>query len=124
VHIRLIVMAPSGRSVELKPSQIGGQLEAILYGLGTAATQDGARLRVWPAQLSQHGFAPAFFRNVIRPDPKDAPSRWVLVAGPARVGANVVLLGLALETREPSLRGSVVMKVENWPDRLRIQTGE
>ena len=124
VRIRLVVVAPSGRGGELRSGMVYSTLDAILYGLGDAAKHDQPRVRVWPPQLSQQGFAPAFFRRTVRPEAKDKPSAWILVAGPARVGANVVLLGLALQGREPSLRGSVVMKVENWPDRFRIQTTE
>jgi hypothetical protein len=123
VHVRLVVLAPSGRG-GIQPSMVHTALEAMLYGLGDAVKADEPRVRIWPPQLSQHGFAPAFFRRVVRPEPKDLPSRWILVAGPVRFGTNTILVGLALQAREPTLRGSVVMKVDNWPDRFRVQGPE
>jgi hypothetical protein len=121
VRIRLVVLAAAGRAEELLPSMAEGLLESVLYGLGTVMRSDRPRVRVWPGQLSQTGFAPKFFRHVSRREADDEPSQWILVAGPARAGAKVILLGLALETAEPSTRGSVPLDVIRWPELFRVQ---
>ncbi|MFL5342259.1 MAG: hypothetical protein ACJ8F7_19095 [Gemmataceae bacterium] len=121
VRIRLVVLAPAGRTAELLPSMAEGVLEAVVHGLGSAAQFDKPRVRVWPPQLSQTGFAPKFFRHVRRPEAKDEPSKWILVAGPALAGPGVVLLGLALETAKPTRRGSAPIDEIRWPELLRIR---
>ena len=121
VRLRLVVMAAAGRGDDLRPSMTNGLLESVLYGMGSVAKCDDPRIRVWPAQLSQTGFAPKFFRRVMRPEAEGEMSPWILVAGPARAGAKVILLGMALETAEPSTRGSVPLDVIRWPEIFRVQ---
>jgi hypothetical protein len=121
VRIRLVVLAPSGTNTTMDAAKAEGILESILPGLGSVAQLDKPRIRVWPPQLSQKGFAPTFFRHIHRPDADAQFSHWILVAGPARVGPRVALLGLALQASEPSSRGNVNMPVERWNDMLRIQ---
>ena len=122
VRLRLVVLAPPGRNADLTPAMAEGILQSIFYGLGTAFRSESPHVQVWPPQLSQTGVAPIFFRRVARPEPAGAPSRWILVAGPARAGTRIVLLGLALEVGEPSPRGNVRVKVEQWSDKLRALT--
>ncbi len=121
VRVRLVVLAVAGRGEELRPSMAEGLLESVLYGMGSVVKCDKPRVRIWPGQLSQTGFAPKFFRRVMRPEAEGELSPWILVAGPARAGAKVVLLGIALETVEPSTRGSVPLDVIRWPEIFRVQ---
>jgi hypothetical protein len=121
VRIRLVVLAPVGKNVELDASMAEGVLESVLHGLGSAAQLDKPRVRIWPPPLSQKGFAPTFHRHVTRPEGKDEDSPWILPAGPARAGNRPVLLGLALLAEEASARGQVVMEMEQWADKLRVQ---
>ena len=121
VRLRLVVLAPAGNSVALQPSLAEGVLQTVLHGLGSVAQFDKPRIRIWPPQLSQAGFAPTFFRHVRRPEETDEPSKWILVAGPAKARGKVLLLGLALEASEPTTRGSVPLDVSRWPDIIRIQ---
>jgi hypothetical protein len=124
VRIRLVVLAPSGRNIQLDTSMAEGVMETILHGLGSVADLDKPRIRIWPPQLSQKGFAPTFFRHVLRPEGDDKNSPWILVAGPARVGAKPVLLGLALQAGEPSGQGNISLDMEKWADRLRVDVVE
>jgi hypothetical protein len=121
VRIRLVVLAPSGTNTTMDAAKAEGILESILPGLGSVAQLDKPRIRIWPPQLSQKGFSPTFFREIHRPDADKPFSRWILVAGPARVGPRVALLGMALQASEPSSRGNVSIPVDRWNDMLRIQ---
>jgi hypothetical protein len=120
VRIRLVVLA-SGRSTDLNADMAEGLLQSIVHGLGEVADLDKPRVKVWPPQLSQNGFAPTFFRHVKRPEPAGQPSKWILIAGPAKVGGRAVLVGMALSTTEPTARGNVRMREDDWADKLRIQ---
>jgi len=121
VRLRLIVLAPSGRATELKADMAEGLLQAVHHGMGEVADLDRPRVKVWPGQLSMEGFAPKFFDNIDRPEQSGKPSRWILVAGPAKAGQKTILLGLALETTEPTTRGNVRLSIENWSDKFRVQ---
>lgn len=124
VRIRLVVLAPAGRVTQITADMAEGLLEAILPGLGCVAQLDKPRIKIWPPQLSTQGFAPTFHRHVHVPEPGGAPSRYVLTAGPAKAGAKAILLGLALESTEPTLRSHVVLDEKKWPDVLRVQVSE
>lgn len=121
-RLRFVALAPPGRRADLTLEMADGILQSIFYGLGTVFHIESPHVQAWPPQMSQTGFAPIFFRHVVRPEPPGAPSRWILVAGPAKAGTHTVLLGLALEVSEPSPRGNVRMKAEQWSDKLRVLT--
>jgi hypothetical protein len=118
-RLRLVVLAPIGKKPLGAPETV---LEEVVRSLGDAAVDDKPRIRTWPAQLSKQGFAPTFFRLTKRPDPEGKPSRWVLLAGPARAGATPVLLGLAVLLDTPSRLGLMTMDELQWPEVLRVQT--
>jgi hypothetical protein len=121
VRLRLVVLAPAGRAMQLNSDMAEGVLQAIFHGLGEVADLDRPRIRIWPGQLSQEGFAPKFFENVDRGESQGKPSRWILAAGPAQAGQRAVLLGLALEATSPMARGNVRMDAEKWMEKLRVQ---
>lgn len=118
VRLRLVVVAPAGKA---EVGKIDTVLQQVARGLGEVALADRARLRVWPAQLSKAGFAPVFFRNVRGSGREGAPSRWVLLAGPARAGGKAVLLGLAAEAQEEHDLGTIVLEEGDWPRELRVE---
>ena len=90
VRLRLVVIAPMGKKTVGK---VDAALEEIFAGLGEVSMDDKPRVRIWPAQLSAKGFANVFFRNTVSPDAEGRPSRWILLAGPARAGGMPVLMG-------------------------------
>jgi hypothetical protein len=118
VRLRLVIIAPVGKKTVGK---VDSALEQIFRGLGEVAIDDRPRVRIWPPQLSTTGFAPTFFRLVKRPDPDGKPSRWILLAGPARAGNTPVLLGLAVQAETPSKLGLVTMTESQWGEVLRIE---
>lgn len=123
VRVRLVVLA-GGKNADLNAEMAESLLQSVVHGLGVVVAGDKPRVKIWPPQLSQTGFAPKFFRHVRRPEPAGQLSNWILVAGPARAGHKIVLVGLALSASEPSLRGNVSLDEEHWNDKLRIQFPE
>jgi hypothetical protein len=123
VRVRLVVVAPMGKQqARIDPDQVAALLDEVLEGLGTFTWADKPRVKVWPPQLSKAGFAPTFHRLVQSPDPEKQPSRWVLVAGPARAGDRPILLGLALLADQNVKHGKIDVQETEWPSLLRIET--
>jgi hypothetical protein len=118
VRLRLVVVAPMGKKTIGK---VDSALEQIFRGLGEVAIDDKPRVRIWPAQLSAQGFAPTFFRLSKRPDPDGKPSRWILLAGPARAGSTPVLLGLAVQADSATKLGLMTMTETKWGEVLRVE---
>jgi hypothetical protein len=118
VRLRLVVVAPVGK----KPlGKVDSVLEQVFRGLGEVSIDDKPRIRVWPPQLSSTGFAPTFFRLTKRPDPDGKPSRWILLAGPARAGGMPVLIGLGVQTDSPTRTGLVTLSETQWNEVLRVE---
>ena len=118
VRLRLVAVAPVGKRPVGKVDSV---LEQVLRGLGEVSIDDKPRIRVWPPQLSSKGFAPTFFRLTHRPEPEGKPSRWILLAGPARAGSMPVLLGLACQADKPSTLGLVTVDELQWGEILEVQ---
>jgi hypothetical protein len=121
VRVRLAVVAPVGRQKVAEDGALEPLLDRVVGSLGAAVRQDRARVREWPLGLSNAGFTPAFFRRVRRPEPAGTPSHWILLAGPARAGAQQVLLGLALWADEPNLMGNMAVQQGEWNELLRLE---
>jgi hypothetical protein len=121
VRIRLVVLAPAGKETEIGSSQAEALLNRVIPGLGNAASHDRPRVRVWPPQLSQQGFATAFFRHTITGTKEGQPSPWVLVAGRSQFNSPALLLGLALWADQPNNLGHVSLEPHQWLDVLRIK---
>jgi hypothetical protein len=118
VRLRLVVVAPVGK----KPiGKVDSVLEQVFRGLGEVAIDDHPRIRLWPPQLSSGGFAPSFFRLTKRPEPQGRPSRWILLAGPARAGGTPVLIGMAVQTDAPTTAGLVTVDEAQWSEILRVE---
>jgi hypothetical protein len=116
-RLRLVVVAPVGKKPLGEPEAV---LEGILRGLGAVIAEDRPRLRVWPPQLSTRGFGPTFLRLTRKPEPEGRPSRWVLLAGPARSAGQPVLVGLALWTETPGKLGPLLLDELQWGEVLTV----
>jgi hypothetical protein len=121
VRLRLVVLAAAGKETEIDASQAEVLLNRVIPGLGGIARDDRPRVRVWPPQLSQQGFATAFFRHTITGAQEGQPSPWVLVAGRSLFTQPTVLLGLALRADEPNNLGRLSLEPHQWLDVLRIK---
>jgi hypothetical protein len=118
-RLRLVVIAPLGKR-PLDSSNVEGLLNGLLPGLGEVVKQDQPRVRLWPPQLSQQGFAPTFGRLTHRPEPADQPSRWVLAAGPAKTQGQQVLIGLAIQTEKANNLNLITLGPLEWGNVLRV----
>jgi hypothetical protein len=123
-RLRLAVVASPGKGAIIEQTAIEELLDQVRWGLGAMARQDQAALRVWPLQLSAHGFPAVFHRNLHKAEPEGQPSHWVLLAGPTPPRPRSVLLGLALWTDEATTIGHLTMDASQWMKTLHIETME
>jgi hypothetical protein len=114
VAMRLVVVAPTGQDSVVDPSFVTKILEKAHPGLAAQYSHDQPPLKVWPPQLSRHGFPPAFFRNARVSMVEGELSRWVLVAGETVVGKKAYLIGLGMWTDEPCGLGKIVLEGHHW----------
>jgi hypothetical protein len=124
VRLRLVVVAPAGKSSDIDAGAVEALLEQVVRGLGAFVKEDKPRIRVWPPQLSKEGFAPTFHRLTHSPDAAGQPSRWILLAGPTPARPRSFLLGLALWADEPTPVSRASVEADRWVDLLRIKTVE
>jgi hypothetical protein len=121
-RLRLVVFAPTGKAqIPISMDDVPDLLDDVLRGLGGFVKADKPRVKIWPAQLSVAGFAPTFHRLVKSPDAGEKSSRWVKLAGPARLGRTPILLGLALLADESCKLGDVYVEPTEWGDLLQVQ---
>jgi hypothetical protein len=123
-RLRLVVVAPQGKGATIAETAIGDLLDQVRWGLGAIARQDQAALRVWPVQLSAHGFPAVFHRHLRKAEPEGQPSHWVLLAGPTPPRPHPVLLGLAMWTDAVTTIGQLTMDAGQWMKTLDIETVE
>jgi hypothetical protein len=123
-RLRLVVVAPGGKGVEVDPEAAGSLLERLVPGLGAVARNDEPLVRVWPAQLSHQGFVNTFHRCTVKPERDEEPSRWVLLAGKAVIAKQQVFFGLGLWSDEPTTLGRVNVGPQQWRDVLRLRQAE
>jgi hypothetical protein len=120
MRLRLIVLAPVGREGDIDATAVEKLLDRVVPGLGTAAQVDRPCVRVWPGQVSQHGFAAAFHRHTPKAAGRGEPSRWVLLAGRAQAGRQPLMIGLGLWADEPISIDRVTLEPHQWLDVLRL----
>jgi hypothetical protein len=123
-RLRLVVIAPVGKGSSLDEKNVDELLDQVRWGLGAVAREDQAVIRIWPAQLSTHGFPALFQRRVRRGEPEDQPSRWVFLAGPTPPRPKSFLVGLALQTETPTNIGRLTMDPGQWIRSLHIEALE
>jgi len=121
VRLRLVVVAPAGTESDFDQDKIDKLLDRIVPGLGTIFLGDKPRVRIWPTQLSAEGFATHFHRNTILPKGEEQVSKWVVVAGRAKVPDCHVMLGLGLEAIKPTPLGRRTVEAHEWPSVLRVR---
>jgi hypothetical protein len=119
-RLRLVVVAPVGRDGQVDAAAVEKVLDSVVPGLGTAAQIDRPAVRVWPGQVSQHGFTAAFHRHTRKAAGRGELSRWVLVAGRAQAGRQPVMVGLGLWADEPNTIDRVNLESHQWLDVLRL----
>jgi len=122
VRLRLVVIAPPGAGAKIDVENINRLLNAVLSGLGDIAATDKPSVRIWPRQHSYEGFAKIFHNNTVLPDDEDESStRWVMLAGRAKISGKQYLLGLGLEALKPTTVGRKTLKAHEWASVLRVR---
>jgi hypothetical protein len=122
VRIRLVVFAPVGtekRPVEV--DEVPELLDDLIRGLGGFIASDKPRIRIWPHQLSVHGWPPTFYRLVQSPDEEHRKSQWIRVAGTIKIAGKPHLLGLALFADETNKTGTLTLEATDWIRRFHIE---
>lgn len=122
VRLRLVIVTAPGKGVEVDAIAVEKLLERIVPGLGAIVARDRPSIRVWPPQLSHHGFFATFHRCTPMHEPEGEPSRWVLIAGRTLQARQPVLLGLGLWADEPNTIGRVNLEPHQWLDVLRLRS--
>jgi hypothetical protein len=123
VRLRLVILAPVGKEVEVDALAVEKFLDRVVPGLGAVCAWDRPLIRVWPPQVSHTGFIGFFNRCTPKREGEEAPSRWILVAGRTMVGRQPVLLGLGLWAEEPNTIGRLSLEPHQWLDVLRLRRG-
>ena len=85
-RLRLVVAATAGTDRFLDEKKVKKELERLWPGVREILSVDKPRIRLWPPQLSQQGFALAFHRHLRRTEPDAQASPWVSVAGKIQSG--------------------------------------
>lgn len=119
MRVRLVILAPLGRRP--LPDDVEGLLDRAVRGLGEVLTQDKPAWRTWPAQLSWKGFLPTFTRYVRLPTEAGEPSDYQLVAGQVRLGGQMVVLGLVLQSAEAFQRDTRLLEAHQWAEQFRVE---
>jgi hypothetical protein len=122
--VKLIILAPMGKSVRFAPQELPFLLDRVVPGLGTVLLEDLPKVVLWPAPLSAMGFANAFHRCTPTGRTPEEATGWVMLAGKAQGGGQGVFLGLALWTSEPTTLGRRNLEPEEWLQVLRLQSIE
>jgi hypothetical protein len=121
VRMRLVIVAPVGKEIEVDAIAVEKFLDRVVPGLGEACAWDRPLIRVWPPQLSQEGFVSFFNRCTPKKEGEDSPSRWILIVGRTHVGRQPVMLGLGLWAEEPNTIGRITLGPHQWLDVLRFR---
>lgn len=121
VRMRLIVVAPAGTASEVDVDELAEVLEKILPGLGEIYKHDKPRVKVWPKQVSYQGFATHFHRCAVTGVEDGVQTRWVKIAGRAKLGKFQIMLGLALQSVKPNTVGRRTVDSHEWATVLRVR---
>jgi hypothetical protein len=121
VRLRLVALAAAGTESAFDENKIEELLDGILPGLGLIFRGDKPRVRIWPTQVSYQGFANHFHRNTIIPEGDRQLSKWVVLAGRAKLKGTQVMLGLGLEALSPTTVGRRTLDSHEWPTVLRVR---
>jgi len=115
------VIAAAGTESNFDEAHLDKLLDRILPGLGSIYAADRPRVRVWPLQLSYEGFTKHLHRNTIIPEGPNQLSKWVVIAGRAKLNDCQVMLGLGLEALKPTTVGRKTIDAHEWPVVLRVR---
>ncbi|MDA1050944.1 MAG: hypothetical protein O3C40_10755 [Planctomycetota bacterium] len=123
VRLAAIVVAPVGRSGTIpEADRLLDAVDQLIPGLVDVISIDHPVVKFWPGQLSTHGFAHVFFRNVKLPGERGIGSPWSSVAGKFKAGGQQYLAGLLCSAGQPNdLSEVAVDDNEQWARVLEVR---
>jgi hypothetical protein len=122
-RLRLVVLAPATPETGAPPKEEApAVLDALRAGLGAVAGYDVPRVDVWKHLHGNEGFRQAFETAVELPEPKDQPSRWVLVVGTAPHGQGTLHVGLGLHANAVTAVRVTEVAPGGWAEVLDLRT--
>ncbi|MCA9118695.1 MAG: hypothetical protein H6822_04460 [Planctomycetaceae bacterium] len=123
VRLAALVVAPVGRSGSIPDAdRLLDAVDHLIPGLVDVISRDSPVVKFWPGQLSTHGFAHAFFRNVKLPGNRGIGTRWCSIAGKFKSGGQQFLAGLLCDTGESSELSEIAADDnEQWARVLEVR---
>lgn len=123
VRLAALVVAPVGRSGTIpEADQLLDAVDQLIPGLVDVISVDHPVVRFWPGQLSTHGFAHVFFRNVKLPGDRGARTPWCSVAGKFKIGGQQYLAGLLCSAGQITDLGEVAVDDnDQWARVLEVR---
>lgn len=123
-RLRLVVVASVAKEFQVQPRGVAPLLDRIMPGIGSIIETDEPAIRVWPPQLSHHGFANTFHRRALKAEGENRPSRWILLAGLAKVGKQPILVGLGAWADQTTNLGRKVLEPHQWAEVVHLERPE
>lgn len=123
VRLAALVVAPVGRSGAIpETDRLLDAVDQLIPGLVEVISIDHPMVNFWPGQLSTHGFAHVFFRNVRLPGDRGIGTPWCSIAGKFKAGDQPFLAGLLCAAGEPNdLSEAAVEDNEQWARILEVR---
>ena len=123
VRLAALVVAPVGRSGAIPDAdRLLDAVDQLIPGLVEVISIDHPLVNFWPGQLSTHGFAHVFFRNVKLPGDRGVGTPWCSVAGKFKAGEQPFLAGLLCAAGEPNDLSEVAAEDnEQWARVLEVR---
>jgi hypothetical protein len=121
VRLRFLVVAPAGTTSEVDLDELGDILDQLVPGLSDIYKHDKPRVKIWPAQVSYQGFGNQFHKNMDTGKKDGEQTRWILIAGRAKVGKRQVMIGMALQSLKPNTVGRRTIDSHEWASVLRVR---
>jgi hypothetical protein len=121
-RLRLVVLAPTKAGTSTPSGDAHVQvLDGLLPGLGKVATFDFPRVECWSDRHARDSFRTTLVGGVKVPEPPEAPSRWLLLAGEATGPQGAVHVGLAVLTDQPTTTRVIDVAPGQWATVLGLR---
>ena len=123
VQLRVLVIAPIGRSATLPSKQdLPATLKNLIPHFMDIVDSHKPIFRGWEGQPSVEGFKQSFFNNVSLPGNKGVGSHWSSITGRFSDGDSRYLIGMAFSADTSNPIGEVTVAHDaQWMDVLRIK---
>lgn len=129
-QIAVLVLAPMGRGTDFPDkSQWHEVVESAIPGMSKVLGHHQPTFRLWPEQVSQHGFVQAFFNAMRASDLKQgvvvkqptATRRWYRLAGKIEWQGVPILMGIVLTGDGTPLSPMEMEHPGKWIDALKVR---